>query len=377
MSIAQTSVSSRFPAVVGQLYHADPNDEVQSGINSPPQTKQVSTVTFTAPTGDSVLTVNGESVTYSSDGSPTASEHAAGLIALAQANGIMGAAVEFEESSAGVIQITSLWPGVAFSVSCTNGGEVPAVATGTANDEADPIAFGVALISLDWSEQEQVLIQSSDLTGTSGTKLVSIPGAYLGNQVDTYTVTYDAGVLINVAVEVNGANYSGSHLMATSLSASLTAIAAQINAALPANTVDVTATTTTLVFTSEIDGMPFVSEMSFGTGRTTGAYTKATTGSDYDISKAFVGVSKHSYQVEEDDEYPGNSVLPYVKKGVVAVEATEAVTVGGQVWVELSTGKFYGSASAALRSPLPLSVARWERSLYEAGLGVNLLRVNA
>ncbi len=113
------------------------------------QDTQVSTVTFTAPTGDSDLTINGITVTYSSDGSPTADEHAAGLDAAIAAESDLSGVVT-ATAALGVLTVTAVEPGVVFTISCANDGETPAVATSTACEDGDDALDAAVAIADDF-----------------------------------------------------------------------------------------------------------------------------------------------------------------------------------------------------------------------------------
>jgi hypothetical protein len=229
------------------------------------------------------------------------------------------------------------------------------LATTTAAAEASVTAPGILCAALS---------ADSDNVPVGGAAKSSL----LTAQVDTYTVTYDASVALIVGVTVDGQPYQAEHAMATDLATSLTAAAAAINALLPANSVLASATATTLVFTSEVAGKPFVSSVGFGPGRDTGAAVKVSNaGITTDITQAAAGVSVFRWDEEAatvgDSTYTiaGLAGVEILTDGEIWVASSESVAFGDAVYVELgssNSGQFYKTASAT-RVKLPADKFAW------------------
>lgn len=346
---------------IGDIVELALSNDYDMVVNDSPQTQQVGTIVVDTATNSATYawTLNGVAMTYVADSSTSDSEVATGIAAAINAEPLVRGQVSASAASA-TVTVTSLYPGLAFTLSDTDAKITSTEAT-TANDEADAVPFGRLVVSTTYQTDE-----ANRRGGLAKSTAFSA-------QVDTYAVTYDAGVLINVAIDIEGETYSASHLMATDLDTSLDAIAALLNTALPANSVAVTATpstATSLVLTSELAGKPFTSRMWFGTGADTGAFTKTSTASiSTDVTRAAVGVSVRDLDVEaatvgeSDPEYPANAGVRALKRGKIWVECAQTVTPGQPVYVELdgtgaNAGRFYNT-TASTRALLPQ--ARWVR----------------
>jgi hypothetical protein len=313
------------------------------------------------------FTFEGETISYTSDGSATKPEISAGLAAAFNANPIARGVASVADDGVDTLTFTGLVAGYDYSVSESDGNLT--LATVTAAASASDIGAGLGVIRTGTSEgvEKGGVAKSASLTA----------------QVDSYVITYDASVDIIVTVEVDGAQYIAEHTMATDLATSGAAIVAQLNAVLPANTVLAAFNTATLTLTSEVAGKTFVSGVGFGTGRDTGAAVKTTnsTSGATDIVRALAGVTCFTY--DEASRTIGSSTFSYegglpaqvLKAGEVWVSSTESVAITDPVYIELgnsNSGQFYKTSSST-RVKLPASVAQWVRK--DANSDLALLRI--
>lgn len=377
MTVSQTMNDTRARArmgLVGDWCMLSHLNRAGFGINQDPQAAQVSTVTV-ADQGDGVtivLTINSVDVTISTG---------TGL-ALAAIGALLAAAVNAEPLVRGqvaatfdtaTLTLTGLTPGEAFTVSIASdpSSSLSAVTEVTAADDANAIPFGRAIVS-------------QGFRSTEGERLVALADvSQFVPQVVTASIAYVASAVIRVKVmEVRGDERillaEVSEASATDRDATIDALVALLNTALPATSVLVAAdnaTGTALVFTAEKDGLEFAVEVFAGhEGASLPAVTiTETTGPSVatSLNRAFCGVSIYS----TDDaaptvgataaEYAANAGVRYAQSGPVWVSNAEAVTEGGVVYVELaagaSAGKLY-AATGSTRVALSRQLARWDRA---------------
>lgn len=363
ISSSATDIRSRFPqGKVGKAAYVDSNDITRTLINSDPQAVQVTTYTVDSASNSTTytLTVDGFTASYTSDASATTAEIAAGIKAAIDANpSITGRLTASVLSN--VVTLTGNYPGISFTASDSSGDTT--IATTTAAATADAVGFGRLMVTGGYQTDE-----ANELG-----KLCK--AAALTAQVDSYLITYDASVLINVTITVDGLTYQASYTMATDLDTSLDALVVLINGAtmgLPANTVIATATpatATTLVLTSEVAGKPFTSSVTFGAGADTAAAVLTQTAPvSSDINRAARGVSMFAYDAEiptiagTEATYAANSGVTVMQKGSIWVASSQSPTHLGAVYVETGVtadnGKFFTTSSS---TRLLLSGAKWER----------------
>lgn len=369
-------VRSRMPWwVLGQLVEASSNDEKRDAINASPQATQVTSFVVTDPGDDTTVTVTigpvggtGVAVSVNTGTGLAAPAIAALLVAAIDAEPLVRGLVTPSLSTA-TITLTGRWPGRGFTVSATTPASIGSVTEVTAVDEADPIPFGRGVIrpvpGFQNTDELCALAKSSSLTA----------------QVQTITVAYIASAVLNAKVyEVRGGEEyllaEANTTSATDRDTTIDALVALLEARLPANTVAVTAdnaSATALVFTSEVAGLEFRAVITHTSG---GASVPAissanTTGPSEatSIHRALRGVTLRDQAVPAitvggtEQQYPGNSVVGYLRRGLIAVESAEAITTGDTVYIELGVtadnGKFF-KASSATRVALSRAVARWE-----------------
>lgn len=370
MSITQGfgAVRSRMPWwILGGLVERSSNDEIRSAINESPQAKQVTTVAVSDP-GDDVdvtITINSVDVTYNTGTGAAAADIATGLAAAINAEPLVRGQVVASAAST-TLTLTGVTPGESFTVT-EDDGALSSVTTTTAADEADPIEFGRAVIRTGYSDTDELVAKAASSAFTA--------------QVITADIAYVASAVISVRVyEIRGAERvliaSVDEASATSQDATIDALVALLNAALPANSVLAAAndaTATAIVFTAEVAGLEFAVEVEAGhEGASLPAVSVAnTTGPSAATSfhRAFRGVAIRDQASEPtaiagtQQQYAGNSSLSYCRKGLVAVESAEAISPGATVYVELGVtadnGKFF-AADSATRIGLARSLATWE-----------------
>lgn len=351
------------PGIIGAIALATEGVETITGVNSAPATAQVGTVVIANSRNSEAFSVviNGVEVTYTSDSSSSKIEIAAGLAAAINAEPLVRGQVSAVSDGVDTVTITALIPGTGFTLTeGENADDMTTTQAATANDEADAIPFGRALIGTGHSDNADLYVRIADSAAETA-------------QVDSYVLTYDAGVLVRVDIWIDDEHYYAEHLMAADLDTSGAAIVTALNGVLPANTVlaSYVDATDTLVLTGEVDGKGFESSVSFGTGRDTGAAVKTSTEATVttDLNANFAGVSVYDptvpYDTDEDTstQYPANSAMQILRKGAIWVENSESVVWGDPVYVELaagaSAGKFYKTTSA---TRVRLDRARWERA---------------
>lgn len=365
MTISQFSVSSEMLiAQNGQRAYVNDKDYEDTLLNSKGQVKAVKTATLLAIQANATtsLVINGYTVSFTDDGTPSDTDSAAGLVAAINANPLVRGSVSAENTGA-VITITALTAGLDFTLTSPDG--TVTIGTTTAAATAEIVPFGRFLVKSDWDTQGM---------GKCG----GLPTG-LAAQVDTYLMVYDASVTATVTIEINGQKYSASHTMATDLATSGAALAAAINYAMPANTVLASFSVATLTLTSEVNGLGFVSAMEFGPGADTAAYTKTSTnGKLTDINKAFFGISELSYTEQVSVAgvlgYPPLSPIAAMCHGHIWVAVTQTITEDEPVYVELSTGKAFNTYAAG-RALMDKKKAIFKR--YDSASSLALVYCNA
>lgn len=378
--VLASAVRTTFLAgVLGLLAFPDGNPFIQTGINSAPQAYEVHTITVAGSPADShdfTVTINGIDCTYTADSSSTSQEVVDGLTAAINNEPGVRATVRAVATSSTVVTVTAITPGVAFTM--TDDDSDLTCATSTSAASADAIEFG------------RLVCSAASLDSTLHLPSVFKPvSTYLTAQVDSWAITYDAGVTITVQVVVDDVPYAvTSAVMATDLDTVIDALVVLINGTvmgLPANSVVASAnasTATALVLTSEVPGKPFTSSITFGTGADTAAaaLTRTAPGTS-DVTKSMRGITTMHADTQATSIgggtsfYAANEGVNYCTNGCVWVASTEAVTPDSDVYVETSgasAGLFYTTGSAT-RIKLPRSRFQWGQA--QAADGIAQLRI--
>lgn len=332
--MGQTSYSNRMPAgFPGMAF--DDTGHVLTALNKSPEVQQITTVTVgTGGAQTMTLRINGFDSTAVGEGGDTTTDNATDLAAAVNANRFISGAVVAEASGADVV-ITSRVGGKAFTITA-EAGDLSLAAT-QANAQADPIPFGRATVRTGSGSNDEATI----LCGLAS-------AARLAAQVDTLTLTYDAAVDALVTIEYYDpalgeyVERSFAHNQATDADTSVAALATQINAVLPANTILASSATNVLTLTSEVAGQPFNVSYGFGTGRDTGAWAHTTNRSaSTDVNLALLGVLQYTATQESTDDsngdssIPGNSLCNVRAEGRIDVESEDSSVIGKPVYVRL------------------------------------------
>jgi hypothetical protein len=376
MTISQTALDVRararqgligMPAVTGHLLSKI------TMINEDPQAVQSDTVTFSGFTGPTkTITINGIDVTFVAETSTTvtAANCAAAVNLEPGVRGQVSAT-----SAAAVVTLTGLTPGLAYTLTETDG-EI-ALASVAVAASAAAIPFGRLVIDdgqhpdLDPTRLGR-LAQVSAFTAQTATLTVTFAVA------SHYTVTIVDKATGVIIAQVGVPADTNDNTTAANIDAAL-------NAVLPANTVLSSVATNVVTLTAEVAGFEFevtAAEAGAGAGDIVLA---ATNGPDTgtSLTRVAAGVSQHSIMDEaatigaEEGEYPANHGFIAFNQGPVFVERPGVVSKGDPVFVELAVGddagKFF-SATGATR--VRLGALTWDRDGRTAADGVAVLRVD-
>ena len=345
-------------------------------FNEDPQAVQIKTLSVDTATDGATytVTVNGVAIAIVA-GSGTDTEIATQIANAINADPLAGAVCIATTDSADVV-ITGRNPGQAFTV--TESDAKLSLADTQSAAEADAVAFGVAMKH----------------TGTNGTE-PELKGALLKGftaQVVTVDYTYNGTSVLGVRVyEVRGTERillaDAQHTLATDKDTSTDALAAELNAALPAASViaaNAGASGYELTLTAEVAGLEIDVEVYSDLHATVAPSVAYTTGPSMTTSacRAFAGVSQYDSAAEAATvaanvgQYAANAGVKTVQEADVWVTCDESPAQGGTVYVDVSTGLFYAAASSA-RVALPKASAFWVRDGRDAGDSLALLHVNA
>jgi hypothetical protein len=347
-----------------------------TGLNIKPQVVEIWTTTVTGTTSPKTMAVNGVTVTYLPDSTPTIDEVVTGLTNAINIEPLCGQVCQaVADLGANTVTITGWLPGQSFTVTESDG-ELTTVHTQTAAvAEVMPMARAVC----------------SDGYTTNGSKRLFNPkSSYFTAQVATGDYTYNVTDILAVRC-VNALTgeviAEFSYAQAVSKNASTAAILAALNAMAPANTVAfTTAAADNIVATAEVAGLEF--SLTLNSSPTSGATVVATTGPSLATSfaRAFAGISLLDQTLapatltDTSVDYPANSMVGYMQRGQMWVANSQTPANGDRVYVECDgssadCGKIFNTSSAT-RLPLPLSVAHFERA-GRSGSGLAAVNLNA
>ena len=356
IALRADQIRTRSPQwLIGMLADSNYLNDCDSAVNSDPQSVDVWTIEVAAASNsfDYQVTVDGTTVTYTSDPSATVLEIAQGLRAALNVEPIIGARFIATDDGVDTITLTGLTPGDV-GVVTDNTGDLTTTHTTTAAS-AESIAFGR-------------LVMPSSPAFDDGAPLCKLAkSSTMTAQVDTLTVDFAAGERYTVSLAIEGRTYSVDVLADTDDATTATAIRAAINAIMPANSVVASGATDQVILTGEVAGKVFVTALGLVSG-TTARLALAYTTVGTDVNDA-LGISLHTYD-ESDTEietdtivYPANAGVHFARSARVAVASSETVTNGGKVYVELGVtadnGKFFATTSA---TRVLLSRCKWERN---------------
>ncbi len=374
MSISQMAHQIRArekQGLPGSLVHATASALLRlSLVNLASQAKQVDTITVDTAADDTVytFTVNGVTVSYTSGTGATETTIRDGLLDAVNAEPAVRGVVVPSENSTDALDLTSVWPGVAFTTLESDSNL--SLALTTSNAEAAAVGFGLAVVKTPQGADDNQL--------PGGVALDSLFTA----QVVTVDYTYNASDTLTVVIfdKHNGNREIARavHTLATSKDASSTALAAALNAQLPANTViaaNAGASGYEITLTAEVAGLEFdvaVYSSDPGTVAESAAYT---TGPNLSTSllRAFTGIAERRTDVE-GESYPANNGFVALLSEQVWVYTEESIAHGDPVYVELDDsgglqGRFYKTASA---TRLKLPGLSWVRGAHSDNASDNI-----
>lgn len=370
---------------VGALAKEDSRKFERSYVNRDPQAKQVDTLTI-ASGATAVFTYNGIQYTVTTN-SGTAAGDAALVEAAILAEGAIYGGVDVELAS-NVLTLTAKNPGFSFTLAS---GTNATAASVTAADEADPIAFGRAVVrrgypasGADASQETARLADSNAFT------------AQLSRwDFDTLAASDEPAV----SLKVLGADAPSIEVFAewdTDEDTTLDNLATAINAKLVDAGLDsyVTAAGPSgapgagqLEIVAAIAGVEFWAVASCDRAAVVITEDPATVPASPSTSlmRAMAGMAKRQALSNEavstdpsGSEYPANSQILVVEEGEVWVENSETLTYASKVYVELTAGsdagKFYAAPGAG-RVPLPFDKAEWLRRSVTSADSLGLLRL--
>ena len=363
-AIDVTSLRNR--ASIGALAAVDHLTSKRTYINKAPQAGQVDTWEYTAfNAGDVIggdIVVGGITITVRYTvlaGDTNVTGAMSKVKAIFEADPTLGSLFTVTQAL-GVLTLTGRSPYITW---VSNNAQTSMTLTAvSAAAEADAIPVGRALVLSPYSGN----VLSSDGVALFPCRLPTTTA--VGTQKYTYTVTYESGIDLTVQITFRGVTYGATETSHTSLADTLTDLAAALNFVLPANTVEVTTTATTIIFTSEIPGEAVDVAWTFGDGVTTAAAALTSSqGVGLTLQELFAGVAIRAYDEAPEtfeptvDEYGPNAGVKAVLRGLVWVEAPSgyAGTVS-DVYVgtgAANKGKFFVSADTD-RVLLPRTVAK-------------------
>lgn len=374
------------PALIGNLYDIAECEVLSYGCNSP-ATAQVSRLAVGGTYVDGQVytaTIDGIQFSYTAvTGDSADADVATGLAEAINAEPLLYGRVTAAASSANC-DITARSAGLSFTLtadSATGTGTLTA-STVTANDTADVVPFGVAMVRDPNSDDYCMVLSSSVLT---------VP-------IYTLTPTATNSVSYTVQIAIGGNLYQATYLADGSATVAeiCTGLTTAINAAMPASTVLAEDGATLVTLTGEVDGVNFDVE-SIGAGAIAIAQTQGgPTDAEGTIDNLFAGVSVRTAAVSstafppsspigetDSSGYPAPTVINVCKRGPIVVAPEDASShttlVGKDVYVRLATsgtnhaGQFRASAASGFIK-IPAAQARWHKVL---GSGLAVVWVNA
>lgn len=327
-----------YPSFEGR--RADNTGRTIKVINAAPQAAQVDTITInsTGTAGDvKSAVIDGVTVSITVPATPTVAAVALLLAAAINNEPLLGGRI-LAEAAAAVVTLTARLPGIGWTVDSADAAWT--AASVTSNAQAESVPFGRFIIRNG---------QSTTYQGVGGQAMGRLAKAsYFTAQVDNLALTFDDTVLWTVSINVAGQTYSATVTQGTSATASVALMVTALNAVLPANTVLASASTSTLVLTSELAGLGFESSWGFGTGADTAAIVKTSNkGVATDLNLAALGISEATDYVEKSVPqvgqlgsdaalYPPNYVMN-VRLGRIDVRLENSgAAVGDDVYVRLA-----------------------------------------
>ncbi len=392
-SFFQTVRGARDTRPLGFIGDARRNHDFRSvtGVNQDPQAKQVTTIAVpAAPDNEEAysVTIDGVTVTFTTDASATQDELGAGLEGeFNETPGARSKMVASYSASTNVLTLTGVWPGVSSTLSVDGGTgatELGSPTNTTTADTADAIDFGRVVCTDGYVTDEGNPKVFVPTTSKFSAQVVSL--TFAGNTASYYSGT----------VWINGKAYQwGGVVWDTNLDTTCTAIAAAINAVMPTETVIAASVGSgggVVTLTAEVEGAEFEA-VAHASGHADAEATKAyTTGPSRSTSlkRAMVGISVRRLDVEnvtvdgDDPAYAANAGVEVCTRGSMIVQraTSETWAWGDDVYVSLASatkGRLYNSASTdrVWIGRDIVAIERSESSTTTDGIGVVRLDMGA
>lgn len=335
----QTSYNRNMtPGRVGQLADSGFRDVIAL-INDYPRTAQVSTIvvdTAANSTGYAV-TIDGEEVAVTSASSATKITIAAQLAAAINAAPLLGGRMTAVSDGVDTVTITANIAGEGFTLSDSDSRLT--TATGTANDTADPVAFGAPVFR----------DPANDDYGRG-----PVSAAIVARSVDfTFGGTEEDSKVISGVITLDGVVTPFS--FDTGSSATLASIGEDAKTAIDALGLDITTSEDTGVLTITVDTKGVAMEVAMsGLGLSTLTVEKTADNQSTltDVETAFAGIALFEYSHESGVQYAGGESMSVLRQGRVHVGTTAAVTPGAQAYYDVVAGAYRDSAAtSAVRLP--------------------------
>jgi hypothetical protein len=382
MSAIQSTVRrSVARAFVGQLSNTgDPKNRVKSAANRVPLRAQVGTITVDTAADATAYTwtINGIELSLVSATSETTTTIAVKIAAAINANPAVRGQVR-ATSATNVVTLTGVFPGVAFTASDADANLTTVEAT------VAPLS-AAALRPGRWAVLLGPLAATSPDVSTGLDSVAPAAAANLTAQQSSWVyTTYEAGVILEASVTIDGQTYAVSHTSATDGNTSAAALRAKLTAALDGKPITVSGATNVITLTATTAGVEFIADIFFGSTATTAVLT--TTSRTLPVPGtgiSFGGIVERHLSDEDDASglvFPGGSTVPVVVSGKVwaVLSGGAAPTAGAPVWVYVGAtaadqGKIY-SATGTDRIQVPNAFASFTGRTDTSG-GVTLVEID-
>ena len=326
-------------AIAGQLADTGYRDVV-SLVNDSPRTAQVDTITVDTVTNSATytITLDGVALSYTADASAVNTEIVAGLVAAINTEPLVSGKVLASATSATVATVTARIAGQGFTLSDADAKLT--CATTTADDDADPIGFGLGVVS-----------------DSRGRTAKSAAAASFTARACVITPTAVNSAVYTCNITINGRSFASSYTADGSATVQeiVEGMATAINAAMPASTVIATENDTTLILTAEVLGEDFT--VVVGTNLSQAAFTGNT------VNDLFAGVTLLDHtQTNESSGYAPNSTMSVLRRGRIYITTEDDISTSATVFLRTggtgTVGAFRGSSDTGAIA-LDRSVARW------------------
>jgi hypothetical protein len=366
----QDSVNyNRQRGINGALADISNNRNVKTYLNDSPRAAQVNTVVIDTNTNDHVysLTIGSVLVSYTADATATKIEIAAGLAAAINAESLINGRLVAASDGVDTITLTARYAGEGFTI--TNAEAKMTLATVTANDTADAVGFGRAVMKAGADGSNRYAKAVSGLVA----QVAVLTPAAVNLGVYAVTVTHD------------GQGYSAQ--FTADASATVQEIVEGLQTALAGllpSAVVATENNTTLILTAAQAGDEFF--VSSGSSAATATITIANTRSALtSLNLAFAGLTVYdrTRMIEQgatEAEYEGGSAMGVLDGSSLYALVESAVTdLNAGVYVRVAAsgtntaiGKLSPAAGTGLVKCEKLSWDRLSDALLIAMVNVNL-----